>query len=738
MGMAATLGFAVAAVLWFALWGQGSEEPHPSTSPTDVETTPESPELEVATAKSPESTLPDIAASEPELRERVTPNGPRGRVVERSSLVPVPDVVVRLCRGSTTLTETTTDADGTFVLPPSERGRPTVELVSERWRASSNRIRLDEDQRAGRKELEFQVERVRAAPVHGRLIDRQTGEGIPEFLLVWSGPGERRTESVTTDDTGRFETRGGFESGSLEILPLDLPSGAARAESSFSKNDALEHEHHFSGDGPAEALELGLAIGPTYRLELALPEGVQLDGMHAAFPRRSKGLRGLHRMAAEDPGSPVGLFLGAVSDPQILEEQAPLRAGPPIWVRFRSPVFPEEGARVGEGLQLHVRSDDGLWSGSAPVDSVVGIQPGTLRIELRARGAISGRVVDAEGAPVPSAWIQRLEPDSQGDPLEEFGAGKDGGFRFAWLEPGTHELRAESDRYGEWRQPVEVRAGETAHVDVVLTSDRPLGTVGGRLRSRTGRHRSKGAVVHLASTTDSELFFFRTISYRELEGEFVAPFEFEKIPAGEYELRINPLDNRRWDALRRIVVPPAQGIEFTCLDDAPSFELEFRAVDARSGTVIEDLSTIVWHGAPVDELRLDKHWETKRYLGVPEDSALTWVTRAEGYAPMWGDASAIFGRGDLRVIVVRLEPGWGQIYKVTTRERDPLEGVELFANGEHIGVSDAQGLIAIQLPERPKTLEFRLDGWRVTWGRVDTTASDFGQGLETPVYMQRE
>lgn len=683
-----------------------------------------------------------------------------GRVIERESRAPVPGVLVRMRKGSTTLAETMTDAEGSFALPPSERTRPSVELVSDRWRADTERIRLDEDQRSGRTPLEFQVERVFATPVHGRLFDRQTGEAIPDFLLVWSGPRAapsmtskdpaepgfswtlegppRRTEPVTTDASGHFTTRGSFEAGQLEVAPLDVPTRGERSQSSGELSGSLQHEHRFTGAGPAEAVELSLAIGPTYHLELLVPDGLHLQDLHAAFPRKCKGLRRLHSFAAEDTGSAVGAFLNAIADPGVLEEHAQLRGGEPVWVRFRSPVFPEDPGPGAEGLQLHVRSEDGHWSGSAPVTSVVGIQSNRVRIELDTRGAIEGRVVDADGAPVTGAWIQRIAPGSGEDVAEEVGAGKDGGFRFAWLEPGTHALRVESQRFGEWRQQVDVRAAETALVDVVLTSDLPQGTVSGRLRSRTGRHRSKGAVVQLASTTDPELTFLRTVHYSDTEGELVAPFEFEKVPAGEYEVSINPLDNRRWDALRKTVVAPARGIEFTCLDDAPTFDLEFRAVDARSGSAVEGLSTIVWHGSPTDELRLDDDWQTKRYLGVPEDSPLRWVARAEGYAPSWGDASAIARYGDVRTVVVKLEPGWGQIYKVTTPEREPLEGVELFANGERMGKSDAQGLIAIQLPEQPRTLEFRLDGWRVTWGRVDPTATDFGKGLETPVYMRQE
>lgn len=579
---------------------------------------------------------------------------------------------------------------------------------------------------------------VRSAPVRGRALDRDTGEPIASLALVVDGV-QGASEAVETDASGRFETQRAFAAGPLRIVRTDLAGDAQAWDPTLAEEVAIRREHVPGAEGRAPELELQLSIGPTYALDLELPEGVALKDLAALFPHRTKGLRLYHRLAAEDPNSPMGLFMGAIESPRSLEEHAPLRSGTPAWVRFRSPIVPEALPRLdAQRVLLHVRSRDGRWAGSVAVPALVGVHRDPLRVELVRCGAIEGRVLDATGEPVPTAWVQRLDDASPDGVLEELGADQGGAFRFDALRPGEQLLRVETERYSAWTGRVDVRSGATTPVEVVLTAPRPLASVSGALRSRTGRHRSKGGIVSLKSTADPQLYFLRNVTWREVDGELAAPFEFADVPQGEYVLELRPIDNRRWESLRQVVVAPAEDLEFLCLDEGPTLELGFRAVDARDGTSLARANAILWHGEPVEELRLDDDWETGRYLGVPADSALTWVVRADGYQLAWGDDGAIPDEGDPRVVETRLAPGWGQVFKVTTRERDPLEGVELVVDGASVGRTDAQGLIAVSRDRLPTSLAFRREGWHVTWGRVDPAADGFDQGIETPVYLDRD
>lgn len=711
---------------------------------------------EPADSSSSEGALQERGAAP--AREPVPAIGPRGMVIEAGTGRPLPGLAVRMKFGGTVLAETVTGEDGSFRLPLPERSHRSVEVAGDGWRISPVRYRLDEDQSEGKFELLFEARRIVAAPVRGRLLDRDTREPLPEFLIEVRGPSDapkripmddeegqdppvtirfhappRRIETVITDQDGRFVTAGGFEAGSLALDLIDHPSLRERQRVSPDEAMRLQHEHAFvQGQDPPEAI-FETVVGPTYRVALTLPVGTDEEDLFATFPGDlSGGDPGLHRVIAEDPASPMALFYGSALHPEALEPRAALRPGEPRWVRFRSPV--QLLPVLSDDHDLHVRSLDGHWSGSAQVTSLEGVYPEILSIELASVGAIEGLVRGPGGKPVPSAWILL---DSRAAPETVRGVGADAGgrFSFRWLPSGEYEVRVKSDRHDEWAAAVSVEPGTTKELDVSLSGAAGLGTISGVLRSRTGQHRSRGGIMLLKSQEDPGFFLIQTASYRKRDGEYVAAFSFDEIPPGKYELSLNPLDNLRWSTLRMTVSPPAEGLEFICEDDVPTFELGFRAIDARSGEVIQETWTIVWQGDPSEDIRLEDDWETGLYKGVPEGVPIRWMLRAQGYRLEWGDESGSGSEGDERIVEARLVPGWGQLFHVTTREREPFPGVELVVDGQPVGRTDARGMVWMNLDTRPAKLEFRLEGWHVSWGRIDPAEPDFGWGPETPVYL---
>jgi len=694
--------------------------------------------------------------------QRSPVGGPHGRVIETGTDQPIEGLAVQMKFGKKVLAETATARDGSFFLPEPERDRRTVEVIAEGWRISPRKYRLDQDQTSGLAELLFEAERIVAAPLHGKIVDRKTGEPVPEFLFQARGPrgqvqksgkevdadtGEpsvtfefhsppRRVESIITGLDGRFESEGGFEAGLLDLVLFDHPSFLKKGTTFPDEETAIEHQHAFDEPNAAEDAEIQIAIGPTYRLQVALPSGTDVDDFYATFPQPSGGLREMHRAVAGDPGSPMALFYGSAMKPNALEQQAPLREGDPTWARFRQPVLDMQDLS-GEASDhlLHVRSQDGHWSGNAPVSSLEGIYPKLVPLTLEAQGAVEGTVLDGEGNAVPTAWIQLFAAPASSPPLSEVGADAKGRFEFKWLAEGEYEVVVETDRYEEWRTMLSIEKGSTERLEARLSAGVPLGTVSGILRSRTGQHRSKGGVVSLKSLDNPAFFLFKTVGYRKRKGEYTAAFSFDDVPSGNYELSLKPLDNLRWETLTMTVSPPAEGLEFICEDDVPTFDLEFRAIDAQTGAPIEKSWNIVWQGDPLEDVRLDDDWETGLYKAVPEGVSLKWVLRAEGYRLATGDETDIRTEADHRVVEAKLERGWGQLFLVTTREREPIEGVELLADGNSVGVTDSQGMVSMNLDAKPRGLEFRYKDWIVTWGRVDPNEDGFGWGPETPVYL---
>lgn len=675
----------------------------------------------------------------PRERKSASITGPHGRIVEARSGRPIAGLTVRMSFAGRVLAEEATRADGTFRLPRPQGSRRVVEVITEDWHVSPGRVRLRQEQATGGSGIQFEVERIVTVPVRLRLLDRENGEPIPEFLVRMRGT-RGCVEDIVTDADGRLESDCGFEAGALTLELIDHPS--SNSTDWGLEGRAVEYQHIVAkGEAaPAEA-DVRVTIGPTYRFELTLPDDTRVADFYATFPIASLGLfRDWRRSLAGDPEAAMNPLLQHFAKPELLEERVPIRGGDPIWARFRAPIMHIEASEVGDNkrTELHVRSHDGYWSGKTPVNSVEGVNPEVVPIELRAGGAIEGEVLGRDGDALPTAWIQLQKSSSSSGPIREIGADSRGRFAFQWLEAGEYEVRVQTDRYDEWISPVTVHVGSTETVEARLTAAVPLGTVSGVLCSITGQHRSKGGRVYLDSLDNPDFHLSKMVSYRKRDGEYRAAFSFDEVPAGLYELSLIPFDNMRWNTRRMTIAAPAGGLEFVCEDDVPTFDLEFGGIDADTGAPVVRIWHIVWQGDPLDDVRLDDDWESGLYEGVPEGVPLRWVLRAEGYRLAWGDESDIRGGTEHRFIEAALEPGWGHTYKVTTREREPIEGVELIVDGESLGRTDSQGVVTINLDARPEALEFRYEGWHMSWGRTDPTEQGFGWGPETPVYLTQD
>lgn len=755
------LGILAARYLWVDSTTNGTGKL--VVSPTDPTELSESSHLGLTQPPAPLTAVRESGSVESTDVQRLPVAGLRGTVLEARSNRPVSDVIVRLTSGTNVLAQAVSGTDGSFSLPEFDQAGRIIEVVTDEWRISPSSYRLDEGQQVGGTEFLFLAERTLVALLRGTLVDRRTGEPVPEFLLEVRGPRDegqeapshiaqdldepplafdfhsppRRTERVVTNADGRFVSEGGFEAGLLELLLVDHPQFFEQAANAVGDDGALHHRHAFDGATPAEEATIQVDIGPTYRFDVLLPRNTSVDDFQAVFSPPAAGLRETHEAIAADPDSPVGRFFSAAFNPDSRDQAAPLRKGEFVWARFRHPIVMMPGAPGKERTQvLHVRSRDGFWSGSATVDSIEGIYPEVVGMSLEARGSIEGIVLDVEGKPVPSVWIQLklIGPTADASPTREVPVDSKGRFALRWLAEGTYAVIVQSDLYAESRSAVTVVNGSTERLEIRLSSG-VHGTVSGRLRSRTGNHRPKGAILSLKGVDNPEFFRVTNATYRRRNREYTGEFAFDGVPSGTYELSLRPLDNMRWSTLTMRVVSPVQGLEFMCEDDTRTFELELRAIDASTNSPIEQTWNIVKRNEPFDQRPLNVDVHTGSYKDVPDGVRLWWVLRAKGYRLATGTESDIHSAAGVRFIEAKLQRGWGQIFNVTTRDEEPIERVELFADGVFVGTTDAKGIVSMDLSAKPSALEFRYRDWVVVWGEVDPSGDQFGWGPQTVVYL---
>jgi len=742
-------------VLYALIYGVASSADDavvPPDAPPALNDTPIEMNAFVASDDDSETTEP---TPEFPVGEREAITGPRGRVVMLDTGKPVAGVPVIMRFGSKELARTVSDADGHFSLPEPKRKGRRVQLDSNEWRAGVKSIRLDEAQSSGETPLLFEVEFVHVALIRGRLVDPVANEPVPDFRFELFGPidedgnaaGPSSTRSrLTTDAEGRFVSRQALEAGRYGLLLFDL-------RRSSQSNPSLDEPREAKLVHQLDDIEqdIPITIGPTYHFEGELPEGLDHDDFVVSFSGSSRQSRAAHDARAKDEtgilsagGNPLfGAYMG--ERPAI---RAHLRDGPNPWARFREPIddFTVQYmlGQFGElppdwSLELRVRSNDGQWVATTTVNSTKGIYPRKLPLKFEPQGSLRGEVVDENGKVLRTAWIIARPSDDVDRVPTEVGVDKRGAFELESLAAGEWTVRVEAETFTAWEGKVTIVPFEANQFRAQLTSNGQSGSISGTLKSRTGKYRPRNGAQIILQRLDADAApDFRMVRFRRSSDGRTADFEFERVPAGEYELSIETTDNYAWNHRSVIVRAPANDIEFICEDEADTRDLELRPVDAQSGAAIEPNWAMLWVGEPTNEQLLDRHWDSERFEAIPQDHPYRWLVRAKGYRFATGDESAFRLEDDLWVLDVELVPGWGQAFRVTTDTKRPLAGVALFADGERIGVTDAHGLVLLDLESKPQELHFELDGWRYEWGRIDPSDDNFGWGVETAVHMERE
>jgi hypothetical protein len=567
-------------------------------------------------------------------------------------------------------------------------------------------------------------EETEAIPFHGVVVDRRTGEPVP-LLTIKAG---ERIEA--TDADGRF--------GDRNLPVVDVAAFDVLTARNYVERVPLDELEPLAGGGWRVPIE----IGPTYH--------VQIVGAGEIDP--SEWQVGLVESASEreDRGWGWRLF----------------EPGEGTWLRYEDAKWephPDFAPR------LLVRRADNTRSGEAPVESTVGIHPGIVVIEVSDElGLLRGRVVDELGQPLRNTRVMAVPADGTLEPTNPRGWVSDstnaaGEYGLPRLRPGTWWLNARPrDGRDALVQVVLVPSGRSSAPDFVFPVQVAAGSIRGRLDLGAGTD-FKDSVVRLRARDGRS--FDRLVDVRA-RGEVVNfsrgalrmgepfAFKFEDVPAGDYELSVVPFDGSSWVPNSLRISPPANDLVFTRMD-TPTEELVFRVTDAESGAPIKEVFT-QFHSPPIWYPGATRH-RPGEPLVVKLDGAFRWNLHAPGYALASGDQDDFEPRGaGRREAVVHLERGWGA--RLLLRDnlglfgnfdtdrwavflevagRPPLARAKLFADGEQVGVSDADGLVELRLEQEPARIEVRKPGWRTLGSGHFVNGRLVGHPREVVVWMTR-
>jgi hypothetical protein len=573
-------------------------------------------------------------------------------------------------------------------------------------------------------------------PFRGRVVDVRTGEPVPAAIA--KAEGLEGTIEAPTDAEGRFAGDAPLRSDFEEIAFFDA-FGPAHIRT--APRDELESLGEDAG------WLARIRIGPTYRLRML--------GPGASDAERWK--------------------LQVVESPPRKPERAwgwiDVIPGDPSWARYDNPgPEPEESSR----LRIEVQNEAGTLRGSAPIAATVGIHPGVLEIAIDASFArVLGRVLDSDGRPMARAQvyaISRAGPPPAGVLWPTIQTDAQGRYAIGGLAPGPHWIHARPRR-GEEAQTIEIAlaVGETTAPDIVVPAEKKAGAIEGFLRSAASSD-FPVAVVRLRAADGRSFDHFDIVDTRQqlpAESGFPARvdlngyalerkgfFEFQQVPEGEYLLTVISSDGRAWRPSPLRVRPPNQALEIFRADEPAEWQAGFHVVDARTGERLERFRV---------QFQMPDLWSNEDFEAGPEVPNATfaegarfrWNVYADGYGLASGTESVFAGPGGVRVANVQLRPGFaarllfrdaqGQFAtigddhngRVAVLERPPVAGVRVYADGEPIAVSDADGAAVLELAAPPDRIDLTASGWTVLGSERFRDGRILGDTREVVVWLTR-
>jgi len=583
------------------------------------------------------------------------------------------------------------------------------------------------------------------ARFRGRVVDARTGEPVPSAIARVHT--DVRTIDAPTDAEGRFESDEPLAGNWSDIEFWN-------AHNVFHIRTARRNElEQLPGDAGWLAR---IRIGPTFRLRLV---GSDAEGSGAWLLRVVESAPGARDRATA--------WIAVLPDD-------------PPWVRFDDPL-PEPPAGASE--RVEVQNLAGTLRGTAPIETIVGIHPGLVTVVLGVSSArVLGRVVDSSGQPLARAEVFAIPRTGRVGADGRWTSGETnslGSYVIGGLTPGEYWVHARPRR-GQEAQTLEIELapGDTTAPDLVAPAVTAAGAIEGTLKA-TGGQDFPPAVVRLRAVDGRSYEHYDVVDPSqqgsdpgevrhfgahggELHVEGKGFFEFQQVPQGEYELTVIATDCSRWSPSPLRVSPPRLDLEISREDAGEWWTANFRASDADSGEPIRDIHV---------QLLASGAWspETSRIEGLgtseerrhgfvwrfPEAARFRWNLHADGYAMASGTERDFAGTGSIRVLEVRLRKGFAArlllrdargrfdihdeswASRIAAVEQPPVAGIEIRADGQAVGRSDAEGVAAFEMRVRPDRIEVVAPGWTVLGSSQFLDGWMEGDAREAVVWLTR-
>jgi RNA polymerase sigma factor (sigma-70 family) len=549
--------------------------------------------------------------------------------------------------------------------------------------------------------------------IAGVVLDTKSDAPLPNYAFRIRLDDDDEGELIWSDDEGNFESARTYTAGvELTLTMIDHPDLDYVIRTSrqvmIGSNAVSTHRTWDPAQAP---IELKALVGPTYSLALTAPPACD-----------TTNLIGLLRLDENQPWGPVKASS---------QFRGPVREGTSPWLRFG---WTGVHLPTDRPWLLRIETPDGLWAGEAQVEAGDGVYPETTAITITPTAKLELGVATEAELVHPTVF---LEPSTGGARRIMWGDGRvtldDGRYEYRFqlgaVPAGAYSVLVSIEGLEQLKANVNLVAGEVLSHQIEVQHGPLLSYVRGELRSESGEYQ-ESITLHLSNRVSGS---WTTVMPRweEQEGKWVAPFAFDNLVAGEYDLIFYALGSYyRWDPLPVSVTPPHEELVLTCHDTDPVRTLKIGVTDTDTGEALaSSFSSITLEGCATAQMAIGGRGSSifeKVPIGVP----MEWWSVAEGYVPQWGDESAIGGTEaykdiEYHVIDVALQPGWGARVEARQLESgDPLEGVEVIIDGEIAGTTDATGCFEVTLEEKPGHIELRRNGWHFVRGSYDADTGE--------------
>lgn len=530
-------------------------------------------------------------------------------------------------------------------------------------------------------------------PARGRVVYTTTRDGVPFCrVTVRDGAG---SEDVPTDRVGAFATRRAFAADASVLVWDDQPFRHAReldrsatANAILGVPDAVPVSQWMTLEslGPPDALEVPVALGPTYFVRTTLPPGKKLAEVSAALAP----LEVVDRFVLR--GQAANSDLRPVPDAPDL-----------LWCRF-----PKELDLRGRDAALTVLGATGSWFGSARVQKVEGVQREPVEIALAVPARVHGVVRRSNGTPRSNLFVTLVHGANVGVERMIHRTEEDGRYSFEDVQPGPVRLEVVTEDVEPWRVVLDLSPGADVARDIRLADRRLGGSVAGTITTESGAEFVE-CTVALRSRDDTTVWRTANIQWRDVDGKRVARWSFENVPVVPCEVELQAFTPCAVSPRSFAVSAPAEHLAFHVHDRLPAETVTFRVVDR--GGQAQAGYTVLLRGDQGWRLWVDQKERGSVAVVVPVGQTFSWSVVGDAISRRTGKAVVVAGK-PLEVHVA-VEPGFSQVLLCLDAQNfHPLQGVEVWADSELAGVTDARGEVAIDRPQRPKRLEPDSRAWR--------------------------